>query len=141
MTVLAGPAGAEDLIVRGARVLDPSEGVDAVLDVRIDRGVITELGTEVDANGHRVVDAAGAWTRQVAAASRIHIPLVPTRHQLFVTEPLDGVRAVPDADGVGRYVLKLRPTNVAPGGYVLRLSVRDPESGATGRSELAVRVE
>lgn len=40
-----------------------------------------------------VVDAAGAWTRQVAAASGIRIPLVPTRHQLFVTEPLEGVRA------------------------------------------------
>jgi 4-methylaminobutanoate oxidase (formaldehyde-forming) len=39
-----------------------------------------------------VVDAAGAWTRQVAAASGIQIPLVPTRHQLFVTEPLAGVR-------------------------------------------------
>lgn len=54
---------------------------------------------------------------------------------------LDGVRVVSDADGVGRYVLKLRPTGVAPGDYVLRLSLRDPESGATGRSELAVRVE
>jgi glycine/D-amino acid oxidase-like deaminating enzyme len=40
-----------------------------------------------------VVDAAGAWTRQVAEASGIHIPLVPTRHQLFVTEPIDGVSA------------------------------------------------
>ena len=54
---------------------------------------------------------------------------------------LDGVRLVTDADGVGRYVLTLRPTGVPPGAYVLRLSVRDPESGATGRSELAVRVE
>jgi glycine/D-amino acid oxidase-like deaminating enzyme len=40
-----------------------------------------------------VVDAAGAWTRQVAAASGITIPLLPTRHQLFITEPVDGVRA------------------------------------------------
>jgi 4-methylaminobutanoate oxidase (formaldehyde-forming) len=40
-----------------------------------------------------VVDAAGAWTRQVAAASGIRIPLVATRHQLIVTEPLDGARA------------------------------------------------
>jgi VWFA-related protein len=54
---------------------------------------------------------------------------------------LDKVRIVTDADGVGRYVLTLRPTGVPPGGYVLRVSVRDPESGATGRSELAVRVE
>jgi glycine/D-amino acid oxidase-like deaminating enzyme len=55
-----------------------------VQGVETDRGVIrTPL----------VVDAAGAWTRQVAALSGIRIPLVPTRHQLFVTEPLDGVRA------------------------------------------------
>ena len=59
MTVLVGPAGADNLVIRGARVLDPSERVDAVLDVRIDRGVVTELGVGVDANGHRVVDAAG----------------------------------------------------------------------------------
>jgi glycine/D-amino acid oxidase-like deaminating enzyme len=40
-----------------------------------------------------VVDAAGAWTRQVAEASGIRVPLVPTRQQLIVTEPLAGVRA------------------------------------------------
>lgn len=37
--------------------------------------------------------------------------------------------------------LTLRPMGVPPGGYLLRLSVRDPESGATGRSELAIQVE
>ena len=55
-----------------------------VIAVETDRGSIQ---TPV------VVDAAGAWTRQVAEASGIRIPLVPTRHQLFVTEPVDGVRA------------------------------------------------
>jgi len=55
--------------------------------------------------------------------------------------PLDGVRLVPDADGVGRYVLTLRPKDMAPGPYLLRTSFRDPMSGATGRSELAVQVE
>jgi 4-methylaminobutanoate oxidase (formaldehyde-forming) len=40
-----------------------------------------------------VVDAAGAWTRQVATLSGIEVPLVATRHQLVVTEPLDGVQA------------------------------------------------
>jgi 4-methylaminobutanoate oxidase (formaldehyde-forming) len=40
-----------------------------------------------------VVDAAGAWTRQVAALSGIEVPLVATRHQLVVTEPLEGVHA------------------------------------------------
>src|SRR4029078_11952038 len=34
-----------------------------------------------------VVDAAGAWTRQVAEESGIRVPVVPMRHQLFITEP------------------------------------------------------
>jgi glycine/D-amino acid oxidase-like deaminating enzyme len=55
-----------------------------VRSVETDRGVIR---TAI------VVDAAGAWTRQVAEASGIRVPLLPTRHQLFVTEPLEGVRA------------------------------------------------
>ncbi len=38
-----------------------------------------------------VVDAAGAWTARVAAAAGITVPLVPVRHQLFVTEPIEGV--------------------------------------------------
>ena len=45
-----------DVIVRGARVLDPVEGVDAVLDVRIDGGKIAAIGTALEANGHRVID-------------------------------------------------------------------------------------
>ena len=38
-----------------------------------------------------VVDAAGAWTRAVAAAVGIRLPLVTVRHQLYVTEPIAGV--------------------------------------------------
>jgi dihydroorotase len=45
-----------DVVIRGARVLDPVEGVDAVLDVRIDGGTIAAVGTGLDANGHRVVE-------------------------------------------------------------------------------------
>ena len=45
-----------DVVVRGARVLDPVEGVDAVLDVRIDGGGIAAIGTALEANGHRVID-------------------------------------------------------------------------------------
>jgi glycine/D-amino acid oxidase-like deaminating enzyme len=38
-----------------------------------------------------VVDAAGAWARIVAAALGAPLPVVPTRHQLLVTEPIHGV--------------------------------------------------
>lgn len=66
----------------------------AVTCVNIDAGKVT--GVETDRGSIRapiVVDAAGAWTRQVAEASGIRVPLVPTAQQLFVTEPLDGARA------------------------------------------------
>ena len=49
----------EDLVIRGARVVDPGEGVDARLDVRVDRGVVAEIGERVEPNGHRLVEAAG----------------------------------------------------------------------------------
>src|SRR4029077_16215479 len=35
------------------------EGVDAVLDVRVDKGVVAGIGEGLDANGHRVVEGAG----------------------------------------------------------------------------------
>jgi glycine/D-amino acid oxidase-like deaminating enzyme len=38
-----------------------------------------------------VVDAAGAWSRLVAAQLGASLPVVPTRHQLLVTEPIPGV--------------------------------------------------
>ena len=74
---------------RGVRLLPRT----AVTRVDIEGGRV--VGVETDAGSIRtpvVVDAAGAWTRQVADASGIDIPLVPTRHQLFVTEPIDGLR-------------------------------------------------
>jgi glycine/D-amino acid oxidase-like deaminating enzyme len=38
-----------------------------------------------------VVDAAGAWASRVAAEAGLRVPLIPVRHQLFVTEPIAGV--------------------------------------------------
>src|SRR5262249_34117003 len=38
-----------------------------------------------------VVDAAGAWARLVASALGATLAVVPTRHQLLITEPIAGV--------------------------------------------------
>jgi glycine/D-amino acid oxidase-like deaminating enzyme len=38
-----------------------------------------------------IVDAAGAWTGVVAEMTDIRVPVVPTRHQLFITEPIEGI--------------------------------------------------
>jgi glycine/D-amino acid oxidase-like deaminating enzyme len=38
-----------------------------------------------------VVDAAGAWSRLVAVDLGASLPVVPTRHQLLITEPIPGI--------------------------------------------------
>ena len=73
MTILAGPSGTDDVVVRGARVLDPAEGIDTLVDVRIDQGVITQLGTDLDANGHRVVDAEGLVLAPAFIDPHVHL--------------------------------------------------------------------
>lgn len=55
---------------------------DAVAGVGTDRGEI---------HAPIVVDAAGAWARQVAEDAGLRVPVVPMRHQLFITEPIAGV--------------------------------------------------
>ena len=54
-------------------------GVEAV---RTPRGAIATRA---------VVDAAGAWARALAAALGAPLPVVATRHQLLITEPIPGV--------------------------------------------------
>jgi dihydroorotase len=63
----------EDLVVRGARVVDPAQGIDAVLDVRIDGGTIAAVGESIDANGHRVVDAAGLVLAPAFVDPHVHL--------------------------------------------------------------------
>jgi glycine/D-amino acid oxidase-like deaminating enzyme len=75
---------------RGATLLPETE----VTAVKIVGGKVTGVQTTRGLiRTPVVVDAAGAWTRQVAEASGLRIPLVPTRQQLIVTEKLEGVRA------------------------------------------------
>lgn len=38
-----------------------------------------------------VVDAAGAWSPKIARMAGVDIPVVPARHQLYVTDPLAGI--------------------------------------------------
>ena len=63
----------DDVVFRGARVLDPAEGVDAVCDIRVDGGTIAELGTGLDANGHRVVDGAGLILAPAFVDPHVHL--------------------------------------------------------------------
>ncbi len=63
----------DDLVVRGARVVDPSEGLDRVCDVRVDKGVIAQLGTALDANGHRVIEGQGLVLAPAFVDPHVHL--------------------------------------------------------------------
>jgi dihydroorotase len=71
--MLFGRTGEENLVVRGARVLDPGEGLDAALDVRIDSGTIAQLGTNLETNAHRVLDGEGLVLAPAFVDPHVHL--------------------------------------------------------------------
>jgi dihydroorotase len=71
--LFAKDAPKENIVVRGARVIDPAEGVDAVLDVRVDEGVIAALGQNLDTNAHRVLDAEGLVLAPAFVDPHVHL--------------------------------------------------------------------
>jgi dihydroorotase len=62
-----------DVVIRGARVLDPGEGIEARLDVRIDDGVIADVAERVDANEHRIVEADGLVLAPAFVDPHVHL--------------------------------------------------------------------
>jgi dihydroorotase len=62
-----------NVVIRGARVLDPTEKIDAKLDVRIDNGRIVDVAEKVDANEHRVIDAAGLVLAPAFVDPHVHL--------------------------------------------------------------------
>ena len=71
-----------------------------------------------------VVDAAGAWTRQVGELAQAWIPVAPVRHQLLITEPSDSIRATDPIIRVIDAATYLRP---ARGGLMLGAFETDPK--------------
>jgi dihydroorotase len=71
--MLAGRTGTENVVIRGARVLDPVEGIDATVDVRVDGGVIAQIGSGLDTNEHRVIEAAGLTLAPAFVDPHVHL--------------------------------------------------------------------
>jgi dihydroorotase len=71
--MLVGRTGSENLVLRGARALDPVEGLDATVDVRVDDGVITRIGVDLDTNEHRVIEGAGLTLAPAFVDPHVHL--------------------------------------------------------------------
>jgi dihydroorotase len=71
--ILVGRRGNDDLVVRGARLIDPTQGLDSILDVRIDGGTIAAIGQSLDVNGHRVVEGEGLVLAPAFVDPHVHL--------------------------------------------------------------------
>src|SRR2546422_11106971 len=88
-----------------------------VTGIRVTGGQVEGVATSAgEISARIVVDAAGAWARAVAELAAVRAPIVPVRHQLYITEPIAGSRPDdPIVRGVDTAVY-LRP---ARGGLLL----------------------
>jgi dihydroorotase len=126
--MLAGQAGHDNVVVRGARLLDPLERVDAVLDVRIDGGVIVQIGEQLDTNEHRIVEAAGKTLVPAFVDPHVHLR-TPGR------EDEETIESGTAAAAAGGYCAILAMPNTEP-------VVDDPEiiRGLRARAETEAQV-
>ena len=73
MKLVAKSTHGENIVVRGARVLDPAGGLDQVLDVRVDGGVVAQIGSALDTNEHRVVGGKGLVLAPAFVDPHVHL--------------------------------------------------------------------
>jgi glycine/D-amino acid oxidase-like deaminating enzyme len=74
----------------GVRLLPNAEVVAIETRNAEVHGVVTALGR---LRTSTVIDTAGAWTGLVSRMAGIDVPIVPTRHQLYITKPIEGVES------------------------------------------------
>ena len=102
-----------DLLITGGRVFDPGRDLDAVTDIAVSDGVVTEIGGSLDTRrAAYVVDASGALV--VPGLIDLHTHVAGALRKLgdddLYLEPdvagvLGGVTTVVDAGSVGAYNL------------------------------------
>lgn len=67
-------------------------GEAPVTGITLDQGEITGVATPRGRIATPlVVDAAGAWAREVGALADVEVPVAPVRHQLLITRPIAGM--------------------------------------------------
>jgi dihydroorotase len=142
----------ESLVVTGARVLDPVEGVDARVDVRIDDGVIAAIGTALDRNAHRVVDAHGLVLAPAFVDPHVHLRTPGREDEETIASGTAAaaaggycaILAMPNTDPVvdsaavlGSLIEQARAEAVVPVGFLASITKGQQGAELTEMAELA----
>jgi dihydroorotase len=150
--MLFGKPGADDLVIRGARVIDPSEGVDAVLDVRVDGGTIAELGTSLEPNAHRIVEGEGLVLAPAFVDPHVHLRTPGREDEETIASGTAGaaaggycaILAMPNTDPVvdsaavlGSLASAARTEAEVPVGFLAAISKAQEGAELTEMAELA----
>ncbi len=141
-----------NLVIRGARVIDPGRQIDALLDVRVDDGVVAQLGTGLEANGHRVVDAEGLLLAPALVDPHVHLRTPGREDEETIASGTEAaaaggycaILAMPNTDPVvdcsavlGALVEQARTEAGIPVGFLAAISKRQAGSELTEMVELA----
>ncbi len=143
---------AAEVVVRRARVLDPVRGIDAVMDVRVDGGVIAQLGDDLPTNAHRVVEAEGKLLAPAFVDPHVHLrtpgredeETIATGTQAAAAGGYCAILAMPNTDPVidsaavlGSLIDGARATAEVPVGFLAAISKGQTGAELTEMGELA----
>ena len=141
-------AATYDLVIKGGRVIDPSLGIDGVRDVAIAAGRIAAVEANIAVeSGTETIDASGKIVAPGLVDIHSHAARTKEGPPLCL---LDGVTGFVDAgsfgaDGIdqgaanmkagpnlGRLLINIARTGVAPGGELMDMKSCQREFGARG---------
>ncbi len=60
-------------LIKNGRVLDPANGIDAVMDIHIVDGKINEVSKQIDCDAQTVIDATGCWVTPGLIDMHVHL--------------------------------------------------------------------
>jgi len=61
------------MIIKNGRVLDPSQGLDEILDICVNDGVIDAVGRDLSIQNAEVIDATGLWVAPGLVDIHVHL--------------------------------------------------------------------
>ena len=67
-----------------------------------------------------ILNACGAWSKNIARMAGLDIPLVLMKHAYIVTEPMKGIKGLPNIrDHDEKIYIKIQGESMSIGGYEL----------------------